>query len=109
MIKVEIAGYTFNGDKYCADCIAAMVRQVLWNWTTHVGVLSEHPEFHTWDAETLLQLWANAENVDREYADSEDFPVPFSGQTAKTNQSWADHEQTGVLRCQCGNDFLGEF
>lgn len=109
MITTEIAGYTFNDDNYCPECVAGIARQVLWTWVTHAGVLSEHPEFHTWDAETLLQIWANAEDVDREYADSEDFPVPFSGQTAETDASHAVLDGDSVPTCACGNDFTGEF
>lgn len=61
------------------------------------------------DTEALLDVLAGLWDIDRAYADSDDFPVPFSGQQAYTDASHAALDGQAEPRCQCGNDFLGEF
>jgi hypothetical protein len=109
LIKQEIAGYEYRGDKHCPQCIADMARVVLANWATATGVLSDSPEWFSLDAETMLTAWANAEDVDRDNADQEDFPVPFSYAQANTADSHARIDGDPLPRCECGDDFCGGF
>jgi hypothetical protein len=109
MHKSEIAGYEFRGDKLCPQCVADMARVVLANWMGATGLLSDSPEWFSLDAETMLTIWANAEDVDREYADNDDFPVPFSFQDANKADAHATYDGDPLPRCKCGDDFCGGF
>jgi hypothetical protein len=101
MITAEIAGYTHDTENKCVECVAAWARLNLMNegyWQT-TGKSTEE----------LLSLLAGLWDVDRAYVDSEDFPVPFSGQTAESEADRAILEGSSPETCQCGNDFTGEF
>ena len=99
MITAEIAGYTLAAENHCADCMGDIAR-------AHVRAVGGATDC---DTEAAIALWAAMESVDREYADSEDFPVPFSIEQARHDAEWAEHERDSIPRCKCGNDFLGEF
>jgi hypothetical protein len=101
LITAEIAGYSFNTENKCPECIAAWSRLALMDegyWKT-TGKTTEE----------LLSLLAGLWGVDRDYVDSNDFPVPFSGHTAKSEADRAVLEGSSPETCQCGNDFTGEF
>lgn len=101
MITVEIAGYTFDTENWCPECMAAWARLRLMDegyWQT-TGKTTEE----------LLTLLAGLLDIDRDCADSDEFPVPFSGQQAETDASRAAFDGEHAPRCQCGNDFTGEF
>lgn len=103
MITVEIAGYTLNAENKCPDCIR--------DWVEYELRREGHGRFG-FDGSTteeLLFMLAGLWEIDRDYADSDDFPVPFSGQQAYTDASRTAFDGEHAPRCQCGNDFLGEF
>ena len=102
-------GYEFEGHRYCPDCTARIARFVLFNWMTAKGCLSDRPDFYTLTAEQLLTLWANAEDVDRSEADSEEFPVPFDIETAQADSDRDRLMQEPQERCECGEPFTEEF
>lgn len=101
LITAEIAGYSFEGDNKCPACTAAWARLALMVegcWQTSGK-----------STEELLSLLAALWDVDRDSADPEDYPVPFSGQTALTAASMAVHDNDPTPRCNCGDNFMGEF
>jgi hypothetical protein len=107
VITAEIAGYTFNADNYCPECVHiwAIVNLEDENYRPDRPLTQ-------WTTEGLLNVLAALWDVDREYADSNDFPVPFSGQTAEHDLGWALHDGESIPVCagsNCGNDFTGEF
>jgi hypothetical protein len=102
MITAEIAGYTLAGNNVCSDCVR--------DWAEHQLRRESHRfGFGTTTLEDLLNALAGLWDVDREYADSEDFPVPFSYQTAQADVDSAVHYGEPTPHCNCGNDFTGEF
>jgi hypothetical protein len=103
MIFAEIAGYTYKAELKCRECTYTYALVALHDMGYNP------PGITAWTVEGLLNALAALEGVDREYVDSEDFPVPFSGQQAEHDAGWAAHEGETPPRCQCGNDFLGEF
>lgn len=107
MITAEIAGYTFNADNYCPECIREWVLFKLGTEGYQSPV-----DISTWTTEGLLNALAALWDVDRDYADSNDYPVPFSGQTAITDKQLAVCDGDPTPRCAgngCHNDFTGEF
>lgn len=98
MIGAEIAGYTHDTENKCVDCVRTWAVKQLQR-EGYSPVLTE------WTTEGLLNALAALWDVDRDYADSDDFPVPFSRQTAETDLSWADHEGASPDRCPCGESF----
>jgi len=104
MITEEIAGYTFNTERFCPECVRVWTRLALMNegyWQTS-----------DMDTEGLLNVLAGLWDIDREYADSNDFPVPFSGQTAESERDWSEYMGEPLPVCDgesCGNDFTGGF
>ncbi len=104
MITSDIAGYNHDTEHKCSECVRTWVigqlrREFVTSWHGWSG----------WTTEELLWALAGVQNIDREYADSEDFPVPFSHAQAQTDASWAAHDGDNPPRCTCGNDFMGEF
>lgn len=94
---MTIVGYTFQADIFCPDHIAEEVRRTLsadlWHPVDEDG--GEYP----WDAEWILDQWADLCDIDRynEHTfDSDDFPkVIFSGQVEGTEYCGnADCEET---------------
>lgn len=103
MITVEIAGYTFDTENKCPDCVRDWaIAQLRREGYGRFG-------FDASTTEDLLNTLAGLWDVDRDYADSNDFPVPFSGQQAHTDASHAALDGENAPTCQCGVDFLGEF
>jgi len=104
LITVDIAGYTFDDMNKCIDCAES--------WVV-AGLVKEGHDRHTletaYTVEELFNLYAGYVGIDRAYADSNDFPVPFSCEQAQTDASWATHDSDNPPRCTCGNDFMGEF
>ena len=103
MITAEIAGYILADDSKCPDCTR--------DWVVYHLRKEGHGRFG-FDAsvtEDLLNMFAGLSDVDRDYADSDEFPVPFSGQQAQTDAARAALDGDNAPTCQCGVDFLGEF
>lgn len=103
LITAEIAGYTHDTENKCPDCVR--------DWVEAQLRREGHGRFG-FDGSTtedLLNSLAGLWDIDRDYVDSNDFPVPFSGQQACTDASWAAFEGQDNPTCTCGNDFLGEF
>jgi hypothetical protein len=107
VITAEIAGYTFNIDNYCPECVH------IWA-VVNLENESYRPDrpLTQWATEELLNVLAALWDVDREYADPEDFPVPFSYAQAESARDRSTHYGDPLPMCagsNCGNDFLGEF
>jgi hypothetical protein len=104
LITAEIAGYTHDTETKCVECVRT--------WATRELQREQYwPEggFSAWSTEGLLNALAALWAVDRDWADSNDFPLPFSGQTAITDKQLAVCDGDPTPRCACGTDFLGEF
>lgn len=101
MITDEIAGYEYNGDKYCVHCMHSIAYGMLRDMGyTPYGM-------HAWSTEGLLNALAALENVDHE-----DFPVPFSRSQAESDVARSVQDDDLPVLCagrSCGNDFTGEF
>lgn len=107
MITADIAGYTFNDHNFCVECthvwaIAALERE------------SYRPDkpLTEWTTEGLLNVLAALCDVDRDYAESDNFPVPFSRTEAMADRDRSLLDDDLPVLCAgraCGNDFLGEF
>lgn len=100
MILNDIAGYTFNGEYKCFDCVES--------WVVG-GLIKQGYNQHTLETaytiEDQLNEFADYVGIDRDYVDSNVFPVPFSRARAETEASWAAYEGDNAPRCQCGNEF----
>lgn len=104
MITAEIAGYAHDTEFKCDDCVRI--------WATNElkrALGSAYFGFYCWTTEDLLHALAGVLELDRDYVDSEDFPVPFSRETAYTDAYRADIDNEPRPVCKCGDDFLGEF
>lgn len=99
MISAEIAGYAHEGENKCTECV--------WSWALiQLDDMQYRPAgLTTWTSEGLLNALAGLWDVDRDYAESDDFPVPFSGAQANTDASHAAHDGDNAPKCQCGNEF----
>lgn len=108
MITEEIAGYLLNEtERYCTDCVHVWAVAQL----EREGYTPDKP-LTEWTTEGLLNVLAALCDVDRDYVDSDNFPVPFSRAQAESDRYRAWHEGSSSPACAgraCGNDFLGEF
>jgi hypothetical protein len=103
MITGEIAGYSFDTENKCVDCIRAwaIAELIKEGHGPSGGGLGK-------TTESLLDLLAGIWDIERSYTDSEDFPVPFSDQQAETDRGWALHDGVSPSTCDtpnCGESF----
>jgi hypothetical protein len=100
LITVEIAGYTYDTENFCPYCIEPRIKALL----IDVGDATIWGD--SCDAEQLLDRLAGLLGEDRSYWDSNDYPVPFSGQQAHTDASHAALDEDHEPCCsQCGESF----
>ena len=93
MADCVVAGYTYHAERRCRDCMRAIARAEL----IALGFNTE--SWAEMATESMLTTWASLIDYDRQYADSDEFPVPFSYTVAEHEAEWAAHDGDSHPRC----------